>query len=118
LAQHHLHGLYEPKLRISHQEVSNLQGMCKKAFLRGRLAYLLNQKWHLTGNFIDIRKATIGYRLKQLNNIPDEYRKYISSMLPTSSLRRRIFVFTIIQLFEECYFQGFQFEMQSRSRQY
>lgn len=50
LNQHKLRGIYESKMLIYHEETDTLTSTIKKAYQKGKLKYLYEQKWNASSN--------------------------------------------------------------------
>lgn len=64
------YGRYEPKMIVYHQEINTFLKMIKKSYERGRLKFLLNQKWHISEKQSSNLYKKISYTIKKIIKNP------------------------------------------------
>lgn len=105
LNQKNIYGKHNSSMHLFHQETSAFKWFLKKSFRRGRLAYLLKNKWKLENEFVDEELTHPINLIKHLKTIPSQYNNYkpFINSYP-------ILVFMLIKLWETSYFTGFLFQ--------
>lgn len=106
-------GLYEENMVVYHEETPNLFNFIKKAYYRGRYAYLINKKWNLTGEFVDKSQINLLTYLSKLRLWPREFTKY--QKVIKNTFLREIVIFVIIKIYERIHLQGFFYQKKLQS---
>lgn len=100
-----LYGLYESKMFLLHEEVESLSIFLYKAFIRGRLSYMLVRKWQLD---FDIAIIPMASWLGFIKSIPDWIKEFypVTDQYPTGIIRRSI-AFFLKKFYEVKFAQGY-----------
>jgi hypothetical protein len=94
-------GIYVEKMKVWHEETTELNYYFKKSYYRGVLAGKLAQKWKLSGQFTDIRLQNWFYYLFSIRKWFREYNNY------SKICELKILSFLFIKLSERVFLKGF-----------
>lgn len=108
LSSKKLLGLYEPRMILYHKETTSFLGFLKRAYNRGRLAYLLTHKWKLQGEFVYLPDAEMIKWIKRIRYWPTEFKRFFTkSGIPPI---RQWCAFLLIKLHDAIYLRGFIYQ--------
>ena len=100
-----LTGIYEARMIVFHEELENPVHFLKKAYLRGRLAFLLVSKWNLQGEFVDLKLIRWTKFAKSIRFWKKELRSYTGKHSESTLLK--IPAFILIKTYERVYLKGY-----------
>ncbi|MBI5448711.1 glycosyltransferase family 2 protein [Candidatus Gottesmanbacteria bacterium] len=99
-------GAYIPKMIVSHQEITHLLPLLKKAHIRGKLALKLSNKWSLTNEFVDpAQRNFLLFIIKALQHAPHEFQQYLRGY--HAPVWHKYTAYLYIKLMERTYMQGY-----------
>lgn len=105
LSSKKLYGYYEPRMTLYHKETTSLVGFLKRAYYRGRLAFVLTHKWKLHGEFVYLPEAGIIKWIKRVRYWPVEFKRFFTKSSLSSV--RQWYAFLLIKLHDIFYLRGF-----------
>lgn len=101
-----LKGKFNPKMIVYHKEQENLLvAVLHKAYLKGKLASDLAQKWDLTNEFIDPHLIPILNYIKSIRLWKKEFNQYTS--LYNHPMIGKLYSFLILKLYERLFLKGY-----------
>lgn len=100
-----LFGVYEPKMIVWHEELKNVIDLLKKAYHRGRLAFLLVTKWNLEDENVNLSHKRWTTYLKSIRFWKEEYSEYTGRH--KENTLKKILSFLLIKAYERTYLKGF-----------
>lgn len=100
-------GVFAPKMRLKHQEVTSFIRFKKRAIARGFLANYLNKKWQLNDQLVDFgQKNRMIWLLKLIKNFKKDYQKFNRHM-GDASVFKKISATLLIRVFDHYYTLGY-----------
>lgn len=105
LAAKNIQGEFLSSLVVYHEETSSLFRFLKKAYVRGRLAFLLTQTWHLSGEFVYLPEYRLLRWFRRSRCWPVEFREIFGSMKAPQV--RKLILYLLIKAYDQTYLHGF-----------
>lgn len=96
-------GYFEPKMVVSHEEIDRIFLFLKKAYFRGKTAYLLHEKWEMEKQIVNPSDINLLVWLLRLRKLPREYKDIRVSRKKLDKLR----ILFLKKLYERAYLRGF-----------
>ena len=107
-----LAGAYEPKMVVHHEELESVLLLLRKAYLRGRLAFLVSHRWSLEGEFVNLPLLNWFKFAKSIRFWKKEYHNYTDRH--PENVMQKILSFLLIKAYERVYLQGYVDEARKR----
>lgn len=95
-------GYYESKMVVYHEEIERLYFFLKKAYYRGKTAFLLSDKWRFEEELVDMQELKLRRFLSHFRNLPKEYRE-----VKTENIFDKLILVSLKKLYERVHLQGF-----------
>lgn len=105
LAKAGLEGKYRSKMVVNHEEVGSLKSYVNKACFRGKVGFLLYDKWQLEGEMVFLPDIKLIKWIKRIKYWPVEYRNWTKKI--KGHVLKKIIIFLLIKLYDRAYLQGF-----------
>jgi glycosyltransferase involved in cell wall biosynthesis len=105
-------GLYNSDLIVYHEESPIYANFLKKAYERGRVAFLISQKHGLHREFVFLPEAKLFRWLVRIKHWPDQINKWVGEIHEDWSSKFGIFL--LMKLYDWYYLRGFTDEAKNR----
>lgn len=100
-----LEGTYEPKMVVRHEEIENPLHFLRKGYKRGKLAFMLANKWNLKGEFVDLQLIKWTRFIKSARLWRNEFHKYTGKY--KTGWLAKVISFLLIKVYERAYLKGY-----------
>lgn len=98
-------GLVNNKMIVYHQESPSIYKFIKKAYFRGKTAFLIAHKWGMDNNFIYVPDARLIKWLIRLKCWPSHFHEWVDNI--PENYFSKIGIFLLIKLYDLFYLRGY-----------